>query len=311
MQILNCFLLLLPVILGFSPSFAPDFKGKVVLVTGGSEGIGYATSLQLARRGAYVVFCARDSNASWFNGSSAQSSINADFLVTMNKGSARFFKADVRKAQEVRAFIQYAHDLYGRIDHAVNNAGIGGYSFNIVDLQDEHLLSEYDPILNNLYGAINCIREEAKYWYKYGNPNQTYSIVTISSQNGVQSCPGCSLYAASKYGIIGVVKSAALEFINVKPKIRINAICPGLVDTSLTRNQVKIEMFNQQSWEGEYIDENSPLWPPFKAKWEAMLPGKRMARPEELAKAIISVLDNENSYLNGAVISVDDGGTDQ
>jgi NAD(P)-dependent dehydrogenase (short-subunit alcohol dehydrogenase family) len=72
-----------------------------------------------------------------------------------------------------------------------------------------------------------------------------------------------------------------------------------------------MEKFKLQNWEGDYIDDNNPLWPPFKAEWEAQLPGKRIAKPEEIAKAIISLLDNENSYLNGAVVSVDDGGTDQ
>lgn len=296
--------------LSVSSFLAPDFKGKVVLVTGGSEGIGHATSLLLARRGANVVFCARDLHPTWFNGSATEKSINSDGLVKLAGGSAKFFRADIRNITQVRDFINYAHALYGRIDHAVNNAGIGGWAGNIQDIPDEVFLGPHDPILNNLYGAINCIREEAKYWYKYGNPNETYSIVTISSQNGVQSCPGCSMYAASKYGIIGVVKSAALEFINVKPKIRINAICPGLVDTSLTRNQVKMD-FGQQDWEGEYISRENPLWPPFEEKWRAQLPGKRLAKPEELARAIISVLDNENSFMNGAVISVDDGGTDQ
>ena len=88
-------------------------------------------------------------------------------------------------------------------------------------------------------------------------------------------------------------------------------MCPGLVETSLTRNQAKYFDFNQQTWEGDYIGEDSPIWPTFKKDWESKLAGKRMAQPEELARAIISVLDNENSYMNGAVISVDDGGTDQ
>ena len=300
---------LIPFFLFLLPCFlCSSFKNKVVLVTGGSEGIGYSASLLLARSGAHVVFCARDSNPSWFNGSSAELSINSDLFVHVAGGSARFFKADIRKVEEVRNFIKFAHNLHGRIDHAVNNAGIGGFSGNMVDIKDENLFGEHDPIINNLYGVLNSIREEAKYWYKYGNPNETYSIVTISSQNGVTSCPGCSLYAASKYGIIGLVKSAALEFINVKPKIRINAICPGLVDTSLTRNQVKMAKFGQESWEGEYIGEDHPLWPEFKENWEKQLPGKRIADPVELARAIIGVLDNENSYLNGAVVRVDDGG---
>lgn len=290
--------------------FSSNFKNKVVIVTGGSEGIGFATSLELARKGAFVVFCARDSHPSWFNGSSAEKKINSDGLVKIAGGSATFFKADVRNISNVREFIKFAHNKYGRIDYAVNNAGIGGYLANITQLEDDYMFSNHDPIVNNLYGNLNCIREEAKYWYKYGNANDTFSIVVISSENGVTSCPGCSMYAASKYGIIGLVKSAALEFINVKPKIRVNAICPGLVDTSLTRNQLKFSLFNQQPWLGDYIDENYPLWPKFRDNWAAQLAGKKLARPEELAHAIISVLDNENSYMNGAVISVDDGSTD-
>lgn len=287
-----------------------SFKNKVALVTGGSEGIGYETSLLLARKGAQVVFCARDSNPKWFNGSFAQNKINSDVLVKLAGGSATFFRADTRNISNVREFIKYAHDLYGRIDYAVNNAGIGGYLANITDFKDEYMFSEHDPIINNLYGTLNCIREEANYWYTYGNKNQTYSIVVLSSQNGVQACPGCSMYAASKFGIIGLVKSAALEFINVKPKIRINAVCPGLVDTSLTRNQLKFFYYKQQSWEGDYIGLDYPLWPEFRSQWAAQLPGKRLAQPEELAQAIVSVLDNDNSYLNGAVVNVDDAGTD-
>ena len=292
----------------FSFSFASNFKEKVVLVTGGSEGIGYATSLELARKGAFVVFCARDSHPTWFNGSTAEQTINSDFYVHISGGSARFFKADVRKIDEVRNFIDFAHKLYGRIDHAVNNAGVSGYIANIVDLADENILDDHDPILTNLYGSLNCIKEEAKYWQKYGNPNQTYSMVSVASLAGLIGCPGCSLYSASKFGTIGLVKSAALEFINVKPKIRINAVCPGFVDTSLVRNQLKLEVYHQQAWEGDYIDEDNLYWPKFREALEETVAGKRIAQPQEIAKTIISVLDNENSYMNGAAISVDDAG---
>ncbi len=134
-----------------------------------------------------------------------------------------------------------------------------------------------------------------------------YSIVALSSYNGVRSCPTCSLYSASKYGIIGVVKSLAVELSEATTRIRINAIAPGLVDTSLTRNQVKTGV---ETWEGEYIDVNHPLWLEKKDAWINSLPGKRIAEPEELARSIIAVLDNDQSFLNGAVISVDNTATD-
>ena len=301
------FLLPLLLLLLIPLSLSSSFQNKVVLVTGGSSGIGYATSLLLAQKGAHVVFCARDSNSSWFNGSSAEQSITNDPEVKISGGSALFFKADVRKIDEIRALIAFVHEKYERIDYAVFSAGVSGYLLNLVDMADEDLLTEHDPILTNLYGVIHSIREQAKYWYKTGDKNHTFSIVVIASEAGLIGCPGCSMYTASKYGVIGVVKSAALEFINVQPKIRINAVCPGFVETPLVRNQAKVSL-GQQSWEGEYIDENNPLWPPFKAGLEATIPGKRIAQPVELARTIVSVLDNDNSYLNGAAISVDDGG---
>lgn len=290
------------------PLLASNFKDKVVIVTGGSEGIGYSTSLLLARKGAHVVFCARDSNPKWFNGSFSQDKINSDPIVKQFGGSALFYRADIRKINQVRGFIAYTHSIYGRIDHAVNNAGIGGWAKNIDLLEDDYLFSEHDPIINNLYGVINCLKEEIRYWKKFGNPDQMYSVVSLSSMNGVRSCPGCSLYSASKYGIIGVTKSVALELVGSKPNIRVNAIAPGLVDTSLTRNQVKEGI---EPWEGDYIDKNDPLWIKKKDDWINQLAGKRLAEPEELANSIISVLDNDQSYLNGAVISVDNLDTDK
>lgn len=134
-----------------------------------------------------------------------------------------------------------------------------------------------------------------------------YSIVALTSENGVRSCPGCSLYSASKYGIVGVVKSLALELVDSTPKIRVNAVAPGLVDTSLTRNQVKSGM---EPWEGDYVDVNNPIWIEKKDTWINMLSGKRIAQPDELARSIISILDNDQSYLNGAVVSVDNTATD-
>ena len=175
-------------------SFQYSFKGKVAVVTGGSEGIGYETSLELARKGAHVVFCARDSHPTWFNGSSAERAINSDVAVLISGGSARFFKADIRNSTQIKALINFTHSLYGKINHLVTNAGIGGWSKMLTELDDDLLHGEYDPILNNLYGTLITLREQARYWQKFGNPNETYSIVAISSEQGQRACPGCSLY---------------------------------------------------------------------------------------------------------------------
>ncbi len=95
---------------------------------------------------------------------------------------------------------------------AINNAGIGGKNNRIDQIEYDWLLSDHDPIYNNLYGNIICTREETRYWMKYGNPNATYSIVALSSYNGIRACAGCSLYSISKHGIVGLVESVALEF---------------------------------------------------------------------------------------------------
>ena len=143
----------------FSFTRSSSFKSKVVLVTGGSEGIGFSTSLELARRGAFVVFCARDSNPKWFNGSASQDIINSDKLVQEAGGQALFYKADIRIISDMRNFVSFAHNKFGHIDHFVQNAGIGGWIRNVTEIEDEHFFSEHDPIVNNLYGTIIALRE--------------------------------------------------------------------------------------------------------------------------------------------------------
>jgi len=125
----------------------------------------------------------------------------------------------------------------------------------IDELDDDKLGTEKDSIYNNLYGGIHLLKAESKYFMQYGDPKKTYSIVMLSSLNGIRGCPGCDLYSASKHGIIGLVKSSALAFAKTTPRIRVNAVAPGLINTFLTRNQVKPDPN-----EGEAITEDDPLW---------------------------------------------------
>jgi len=282
------------------------FENKVVMITGGSTGIGFATAMAFAREGAKVFFCARDAKQDWHNGSYAESKINNDPEVKQAGGSAMFVKADVRKIEDIRNFINIIHQKQAKIDIAVNNAGIGGYIMKIESLKDEYFLGEHDPILTNLYGTLYLMREEIRYWMLNGEKNKTYSIVNLASYNGIRAAPYASMYAASKFGIIGLTKSAALEYITSEPKIRINAIAPGLINTELSRNQVKLK-YGQQIWEGENILEDNPLWLEYKKQVEEELTGKRVGEPSEIANMIMFLSDEKSSYVTGTVLSVDDG----
>lgn len=283
-----------------------SFQDKIGIVTGGSTGIGYETALRFARLGAKIVFCARDSIPSWWNGSYAEMTINNDSDVKKANGSAIFFKADITKISDIRSFINFTHNLYGKIDFAVNNAGIGGWIVNVLDMNDSIFFKEHDAIFNNLYGTLFCIREEVRYWLENGDKSKTYSIVNLASYNGLRATPGASMYGASKFGIIGLTKSVALEYVDSKPKIRVNAVCPGLIDTELTRNQVKMN-FGQQNWEGEHIYENHPLWLEHKHEYEEMLTGHKIGEPKEMAEMIIALSSDEASFVSGVTLSADNG----
>lgn len=135
----------------------------------------------------------------------------------------------------------HAHTVYNQVvSYFVNAAGFGGWAgMSIMDIQDDWLYGEHDPIYNNVYGVLNLLIAETKYLMTYGDPSHTYSIVNFASYNGLRACQNCSLYGASKHAIIGLTLSTSLEFVNTKPKIRVNAVAPGLVNTSMTWQQVK------------------------------------------------------------------------
>lgn len=108
-------------------------------------------------------------------------------------------------------------------------------------MPEDTLKGERDPMLTNLYGGLICVNSITKYWTQYGNPNSTYSIVMLSSFYGFRGSPQNHLYVASKHGINGLVKSVALEYASTSPKIRINAVAPGLTNTFMVRNSIKAD----------------------------------------------------------------------
>jgi NAD(P)-dependent dehydrogenase (short-subunit alcohol dehydrogenase family) len=283
-----------------------EFKNKIVLVTGGTTGIGYASALAFAREGAKVIITGRDSKVNCYSGSSAETQINSDEIVQTSRGSASFFKSDISKFSDIKNLFEYIEQNYGSLDIAINNAGIAGYSSNIEDTPDNILFSEFDPIINNLYGNFITLREEIRHFKKF---NKSGSVVNVSSYTGLRSCPTCSLYSASKYGIIGLTKSVALE--NMKnPYIRVNVIAPGLVDTYLARSFVNSMNYSgSQSWDFPCVKKNDKFWLENKEKFTSNLLSGRIIEPEEIANSILYLSSQRASSITATVVSLDLGET--
>ncbi|KAF0975417.1 hypothetical protein FDP41_005411 [Naegleria fowleri] len=293
-------------------SLHSEFANKVVYVSGGSSGIGFATSLLFAQHGARVVFTARDFHPDWYTGAQAEMRINSDAKVIQSGGKAIFVKCNVSNYTEVREVIFGKIDrMFGRLDIAVNNAGIGGPFGNLVDLDSKYFHSVHDPLLNNAYGVLYQMKAQLDYWRSKKDNSTTKSIVNLTSYNGLRACAGCSMYSASKHAIIGFTQSVALEHVKATPempRIRVNAVAPGLIDTPLTRNQAKTLYEGIETWVGPLITETNPLWLKMKAEVEKELAGGVLGRPEEMAHVILYLSSEERaSYVSGTVVSADNG----
>jgi NAD(P)-dependent dehydrogenase (short-subunit alcohol dehydrogenase family) len=246
-----------------------EFKGKVALVTGASSGIGRASALAFARQGAKVVVVARR----------VQEGEQTVQMITQNGGEAIFVKADVSKATEVESLIRTIAETYGRLDCALNNAGISGSLAPAADLSEQ----EWDSVINtNLKGVWLCLKHEIAYMLKQASG----SIVNMSSVLGLGGTSlGASAYVASKHAVIGLTKAAALEY--ARQGLRINAICPGFVETVL------IEVATKN--------------PEVREQIVALHPIGRLGRPEEVAEAVIWLCSDAASFVTGHSMVVDGG----
>ena len=249
---------------------AAKFEGKVALVTGGSSGIGRATALAFAKEGATVVI--------------ADILVEAgEETVRMIKGAgseAILIKTDVSKAAEVEAVIKKTVESYGRLDYAVNNAGIEGDTAPTADCTEEN----WDRVINiNLKGAWLCMKYEIPQMLAQGGG----AIVNISSIAGLVGVPGlvCA-YVASKHGILGLTKIAALEY--AKAGIRVNAVCPGPIRTPM-------------------LDRFIGGRPEVEAQFEALEPVGRIGKPEEIAEAVVWLCSDAASFVTGHPLAVDGG----
>ncbi|MBM3944252.1 MAG: SDR family oxidoreductase [SAR202 cluster bacterium] len=248
--------------------------GKVALVTGAGSGIGRATALSMAREGARVV-------ASDISGQGGRETVD---LIVRAGGRAIFVKADASNEDDVRRLVSETVTTYGRLDCAFNNAGMGGAGKRT----HEHTEDDWDrTIALNVTGVWLCMKYEIQQMLRQGGG----VIVNTSSIRGLVGLDsGLSAYVASKHAVLGLTKSAALEY--AKDNIRINAVCPGVVETPMvTRALVAI--------------------PGYADRVRSLQPVGRLGRPEEIAETVTWLCSDAAAYVNGHATIPDGGWTAQ
>jgi NAD(P)-dependent dehydrogenase (short-subunit alcohol dehydrogenase family) len=244
-----------------------SFKNKVAIVTGGAAGIGRAAAIAFADNGAKVVV------ADWKKDNQTLDAIKA------LGGEAIFVKCDVSKSADVKALVEKTIATYGRLDFAFNNAGIEGATGATADCTEEN----WDRTLDiNLKGVFLCMKYQIPEMLKHGKG----AIVNCASVAGLVGFQGLPAYVASKHGMVGLTKTAALEY--ATSGIRVNAVCPGVIRT-------------------EMIDRLTGKDPEAEKQFESMEPVGRMGAPEEIADAVIWLCSDASSFVTGQAIAVDGG----
>lgn len=246
-----------------------DFTGKVALVTGAASGIGRATALAFARGGASVLVA--DTNEDGGLGT-------AKMIADLGR-KAVFQKCDVSRSSEVKTMVDKCIEAFGRLDFAFNNAGIEGQQSFTDDCSEEN----WDLVINiNLKGVWLCMKYQIPAMLKSGGG----AIVNCSSIAGVTGFPGIPAYVASKHGVVGLTKTTALEF--AKRNVRVNAVCPGVIQTPMIDRFIHGEVqIQKQLVDGE--------------------PVGRIGQPEEVAAASVWLCSPQSSFVTGHALVVDGG----
>ena len=246
-----------------------QLDGKVALVMGGASGIGRATALTFAREGARLVIAD-------MNEEGGQQTVH---MLTEQGGEAIFVRTDVSKAVEVQALISIAVETYGRLDCAHNNAGIsGGLRARTAEYPEDRW---HQVIAVNLTGVWLCMKYELAQMLHQGGG----AIVNTASAAGLVGTRGTSAYVASKHGVVGLTKTAALEY--AQQGIRVNCVCPGWIQTPMTARGLSD--------------------PERRARIIASAPTGRVGTPEEVAEAVVWLCSDAASFVTGHAMSVDGG----
>ena len=242
--------------------------GKVALVTGASGGIGRAAALAFARSGASVV-------VSDVNEEGGRETVS---LIEKAGGKAVWQRCDVSKGDEVKAMVAAAVSAFGRLDFAFNNAGINSIAAN--EYEDEVWARSLGI---NLTGVMLCMREEAEVMLAQGGG----AIVNTASINGLVGNPSQPGYTATKHGVVGLTRHGALRW--AKAGIRVNAVCPGVIETPMTAPLVAD--------------------PQMKQVIEGMTPLGRMGKAEEIAEAVVWLCSDASAFITGHPMVIDGGAT--
>ena len=243
---------------------------KVAIVTGGSSGIGRATAVALAKQGVKVTVAARRDKE-------GEETVR---LIKEAGSEGIFVKTDVANEDDVKSLVEKTVKKYDRLDYAFNNAAMPETTTSLI----EQTSNVFDQIMNvNVKGVWLCMKYEIPEMIRTGGGG---AIVNMSSAAGVIGIPQASIYSASKHAVLGMTKSAALEY--AKSGIRINAIAPGLVETEMLK---RVSEGNKQLIES----------------FKSMTPIGRIGDPQEIANAVVWLLSDKASFVLGHTLLVDGG----
>lgn len=245
-------------------------EGKTVLITGGSTGIGCASSKIAAAEGANVIIVDVQDE----QGEQTVSAIEA------SGGYAEYHHADVADYDQIRKVITHIAEKHGKLDGALNNAGIEGPAVKILD----YSIEDWERVMRvNLTGVFVCMKCEVEQMTKQDTGG---SIVSTASVAGLVGLPGASSYNSAKHGVVGLTKTVALEY--AASQLRVNAVCPGFIETPML----------------ERVTDASEK---IRNKLIGQVPMRRVATPDEIGNAVSWLLSEKSGYITGVALPVDGG----
>ncbi|MUG47035.1 SDR family NAD(P)-dependent oxidoreductase [Paenibacillus woosongensis] len=244
-----------------------DFEGRVVLITGAATGIGRATAIAFARRGAKVAI-----------GDVNEQANETVELIQKEGGEAVFFKTDVTNSKDVKSLVEQTVKHFGGLHHAFNNAGILNKPAKFAEIEED----VFDKVMAvDVKGVFLAVKYELEYMVANGGG----TIVNTASVAGLIADPNMAPYVAAKHAVTGLTKAAAFDY--AQDGIRVNSVAPGLTETPMT-----------QMWK-----DDEDKW----AEVTSNVPMRRAAKPEEIAEMVIFLSSDAASFCNGYVYAVDGG----